>query len=141
MPDHVHLLVGWHQDLSISTFLEKLKSSSTGWVRHHLSKEFGWQIGYGAFSVSESQSEAVRRYIRNQKKHHSKMRFEEEFIALLKPIVSILNRNFCSNDALSPASRALDFSGCPHSSQTRYGLHAGRKLRLLVESETHRTTR
>src|SRR5215472_17964160 len=51
MPDHVHLLVGLHQDLSISTFLEKLKSSSTGWVRRNLSKEFGWQIGYGAFSV------------------------------------------------------------------------------------------
>jgi len=84
MPDHVHLLIGLHQDMSVATFLEKLKSNSTGWVKRNFNSKFGWQTGYGAFSVSESRIEYVRRYIRNQKKHHSKMTFKEEFIALLK---------------------------------------------------------
>lgn len=45
---------------------------------------FAWQEGYGAFSVSASQVEAVKEYIRNQEEHHRKRDFEQEFVTLLK---------------------------------------------------------
>ena len=45
---------------------------------------FGWQDGYAAFTVSESQVERVRRYIQNQREHHAKASFPDELIALLK---------------------------------------------------------
>ena len=77
-------LVRLHQDVAISTFLEKLKSNSSGWMKRTLNNKFAWQIGYGAFTVSESKMETVRQYIRNQEEHHKKMTFLEEFEALLK---------------------------------------------------------
>ena len=47
-------------------------------------RRFAWQEGYGAFSVSASNLDAVVRYIENRQKHHRKMTFEDEFIGLLK---------------------------------------------------------
>ena len=49
-----------------------------------MGKGFSWQEGYGAFSVSPSQIEAVREYIQNQEQHHHKRDFEQEFVALLR---------------------------------------------------------
>jgi hypothetical protein len=46
--------------------------------------DFAWQIGYGAFSVSASHLEKVKAYIRNQREHHKKRSFEEEFLLMLK---------------------------------------------------------
>jgi len=45
---------------------------------------FGWQVKYGAFSVSVSQLDTIIQYIKDQKEHHRQMTFQEEFIALLK---------------------------------------------------------
>ena len=85
--DHVHLLVKLRQDRAVSNILRDLKANSSGWVNEHglgKASPFAWQIGYGAFTVSESQVEKVRQYIRNQEIHHRKTTFEEEFIALLQ---------------------------------------------------------
>lgn len=60
-----------------------LKVNSSRWMGEQ-GINFAWQKGYGAFSVSSSHVENVIRYIRNQKEHHKKRSFEEEFIALLK---------------------------------------------------------
>ena len=84
MADHVHLLVRMKPVLSVSEFLSKLKSNFSGWARRQTSGRFGWQARYAAFTVSESQVERVRRYIRNQEEHHRKTSFEEEFKALLR---------------------------------------------------------
>ena len=83
MAEHVHLLVKIRPAISVSEFLSKLKSSSSGWGRRQTNGRFGWQAKYGAFTVSESQVSRVREYIRDQEKHHRKMSFEEEFEALL----------------------------------------------------------
>jgi REP-associated tyrosine transposase len=83
MSDHVHLLVRLRPTISVSEFLNKLKSNSSGWARRQTMGRFSWQSRYGAFTVSESQVEQVRLYIRNQEKHHHKMSFEEEYKALL----------------------------------------------------------
>jgi REP element-mobilizing transposase RayT len=82
--DHVHLLVKLPPTISVSEFLSKLKSNSSGWARRQTAGRFAWQRRYGGFTVSESQVEHVREYIRNQEKHHLKMSFEDEFKALLR---------------------------------------------------------
>lgn len=85
--DHVHLLVKLRQDRAVSNILRDLKANSSGWVNEHelsQASRFAWQVGYGAFTVSKSQVEKVRQYIRNQETHHRKTTFEEEFIALLQ---------------------------------------------------------
>jgi putative transposase len=83
---HVHVLVSLRTDVSVATAMRKLKSLSSGWVHATFPDEaaFGWQPGYGAFSVSESNAESVVRYIRNQKKHHERQTFSEESAALLR---------------------------------------------------------
>ena len=82
--DHIHLLAKLRQDIAVAEFIKKLKSNSSRWVRRTLRKDFGWQEGYGGFTVSESQMERVRQYIRNQEEHHRRVSFEEEFKALLR---------------------------------------------------------
>src|SRR4030095_611805 len=81
--DHVHVLARIKPVISIAEFLSKYKSNSSAWARRQTGK-FKWQVKYGAFSVSQSQVEPVRNYIRNQEVHHAKISFEEEFASLLK---------------------------------------------------------
>ena len=63
-----------------------MKSNSSGWVHktYPALQGFAWQVGYGAFAVSYSDLEEVKRYIANQVEHHSTMTFKEEFISFLK---------------------------------------------------------
>ena len=84
MSDHVHLLVKLRPTISVSELLNKLKSNSSGWAKRETKGRFSWQSRYAAFTVSESQVENVRLYIRNQEKHHHKMSFEGEYKALLR---------------------------------------------------------
>ncbi len=81
--DHIHMLVKLKPTMNVSKFLQDLKPNITKWARANINSRFEWQNGYGAFSVSESQVEKVRRYIRNQENHHKKMNFEQEFVGLL----------------------------------------------------------
>ncbi len=81
--DHVHILVRLKPTLQISRFLEKLKPSVPIWARQTIDPKFEWQDGYGAFTVGESQIPSVRNYIRNQKVHHQKQTFDDEFKSML----------------------------------------------------------
>ena len=81
--DHVHILAKVPPTIAISDFLEKLKANSSKWAKS-VRRGFGWQDGYSAFTVSESQVERVRNYIRNQSEHHKKVSFRDELIALLE---------------------------------------------------------
>jgi len=85
MDDHVHLLVGLRATHRLADVLKDLKSSSSKWVPEELKKPlFSWQEGYGAFTVSASQIEAVKNYIANQEEHHRRKTFQEEYIEFLK---------------------------------------------------------
>jgi putative transposase len=84
MPDHVHLLARFDLKEPFPDYMRDLKSSSSGWARKNHQPKFGWQRRYGAFTVSESASDAVRRYIRDQKEHHSERSFEDEYRGLLR---------------------------------------------------------
>lgn len=82
--DHVHLLVKIPPIVKISDFIRDLKANSSKWVNENTTGKFGWQRRYGAFTVSESQFEIVRNYIRRQEEHHKKFDFKQEFESLLK---------------------------------------------------------
>jgi putative transposase len=89
--NHVHLLVRLPSDVSVSQAVQKLKSNSSRWLRENGSW-FGWQEGYGAFSVSASNVDAVRHYIQNQAEHHRRRSFEDEFVDLLAKSGVAFNR-------------------------------------------------
>ena len=82
--DHVHMLVRIRPVHSAAEIARVVKANSSRWVREKWSREFAWQTGYGVFSVSESNVEAVTKYIAGQEEHHKKHSFQEEFVAFLK---------------------------------------------------------
>lgn len=85
--DHLHVLAKLRADKAVSNVLRDLKANSSGWMHKVFPelKDFSWQNGYGAFTVSASQIEKVREYIANQEKHHQKIgSFRDEFTGLLK---------------------------------------------------------
>ena len=84
--DHVHLLAKLRPDRAVSDVLRDVKANASGWLHEVFPdmKDFSWQNGYGAFTVSFSQVEKVREYIARQESHHRKHSFEDEFTALLR---------------------------------------------------------
>jgi putative transposase len=86
MPDHIHCLFLLSPQKSIADVVKQMKGSSSHFINQSnlLPDKFAWQTGYAAFSVSESVAEKVYQYIRNQKEHHQKKLFEQEYDELLK---------------------------------------------------------
>lgn len=86
LDDHVHMLIILAADVAISECLRVVKTNSSRWVHERSGnhRNFAWQTGYGAFSVSASNEKQVIKYIRDQERHHRRMTFQEEFIALLR---------------------------------------------------------
>jgi REP element-mobilizing transposase RayT len=86
MPDHTHILIGLNPVQSISDLAKEIKSASSGWINDNklTSYKFNWQEGFGAFSYSRSQLDNVAKYILNQKEHHRKVSFKEEYLDFLK---------------------------------------------------------
>lgn len=82
--DHVHMLVRVRPSQSAAEMARLVKTNSSRWVREKWKPDFAWQTGYGVFSVSESNSGAVMKYIARQEEHHRKISFQEEFVAFLK---------------------------------------------------------
>ena len=83
---HIHALVGIPPTMSSSQGAKALKGDSSYGIRREFPgmANFGWQDGYGVFSVSKSAIPSVINYIKNQPEHHSNQSFEEEYVALLK---------------------------------------------------------
>ena len=79
--EHVHCLISLNSDQNIATVTNLLKGESSHWINQNkLTKSrFGWQDEYFAASVSHSQIDTVRQYIRNQEVHHSKQTFQQEY--------------------------------------------------------------
>ena len=79
--DHIHILFLQNQNYSLAEIVKNIKGNSSHWINQSkfLKAKFAWQTGYGAFSVSESMISEVRKYIANQKEHHKKMSFAEEY--------------------------------------------------------------
>ena len=84
--DHVHILAKLRPDNSLSDVMRNLKAGSSGWMHDIFPdlQDFSWQRGYGAFTVSSSQVDVVKKYISRQKEHHQKQSPRNEFILFLK---------------------------------------------------------
>jgi len=84
--DHSHLLLSLVATANIAALVREVKKSSSRWIKESFSSatEFGWQDGYGAFSVSESNLDRVRSYIARQKEHHARKSFEDEYRSLAR---------------------------------------------------------
>jgi putative transposase len=84
--DHLHLLAKLRPDKALSDLLRALKANSSGWMHDVFpnARDFCWQNGYGAFTVSTSQVPAVSNYPANQERHHEKKSFHDEFVEILR---------------------------------------------------------
>jgi REP element-mobilizing transposase RayT len=85
MPDHVHLLVSLGRSDAVSDVLRVIKTNSSCWFHEELHMpEFQWQTGYGAFAVSYSGIDQVKKYFADQNEHHRVRTFQDEFRELLR---------------------------------------------------------
>ena len=86
MPDHVHIFFGLSPKEALSNLVKEMKTATTAWINGQgkLRDHFGWQEGYGAFSYSRSQIDAVAKYVLNQKNHHTKATFRDEYLKMLQ---------------------------------------------------------
>jgi REP element-mobilizing transposase RayT len=83
--DHVHCLLALKPTITISELMKTVKAKSSKYINdNQLTKsKFSWQEGYGVFSYSQSQIDSVYKYIQNQKEHHKKQNFNEEYLNFL----------------------------------------------------------
>ena len=88
MPDHIHMLFLLNSQKSISDVIKQLKGASSHWVnqQEYSNDRFAWQTGFAAYSVSESVKEKVFLYIQNQKEHHRRVSFQEEYEEIIRRI-------------------------------------------------------
>jgi REP element-mobilizing transposase RayT len=84
--DHVHLFGRLGRRACVAAVVEEVKTTSSKWIKAKgpAYADFYWQAGYGAFSIGESSTGALKRYIANQKEHHRKQTFQDEFRTLLR---------------------------------------------------------
>src|SRR5205085_11716538 len=84
--DNVHILLSLPPTLSVAKAVQLLKGNSSKWIHETFPamRSFGWQEGYGAFSISVSGIDATVAYIRNQTEHHRTRSFREEFATMLR---------------------------------------------------------
>jgi len=100
--DHVHIFFGFRPTQALSDLMKKVKGESSKWINQKklTSFQFSWQQGYGAFSYSKSQVPSVVKYIQNQKEHHRKKTFMEEYRAFLDAFEVEYNERYLFNAVL-----------------------------------------
>ena len=83
--DHIHIFAGLPPGESPAGVMRSIKSESSVWIKRELGiREFAWQEGYGAFTVSASLIKRVTNYVLNQEEHHRVKSFQEEYLEMLK---------------------------------------------------------
>ena len=84
--NHIHILCLLSKKITLAKLLAEVKANSSRWMKTKCEKyqNFYWQDGYGAFSVRQSEVQVVSNYIANQKEHHNKRSFKDEYREVLK---------------------------------------------------------
>lgn len=84
--DHVHILCSLARVIKVADLVEEVKTSTSKWIKTkgREYRNFHWQRGYGAFSIGQSNVALLKRYIRNQKEHHKRVTFQDEYRKFLK---------------------------------------------------------
>jgi REP element-mobilizing transposase RayT len=100
MPDHIHMLVGLKPECNLSDLMRDVKSNSSRWIneQNFVIGKFAWQIGFGAFSLGQSQIKTAVNYILNQEEHHRVKTFKEEYIAFLEAYQIEFNSEYIFED-------------------------------------------
>ncbi len=85
VPNHIHILVGFKPDVSLSDLVRDIKSNSSRYINEMkwVNGNFEWQRGFGAFTSGYSQLDHIANYIRNQEAHHKTKTFREEYVEIL----------------------------------------------------------
>jgi putative transposase len=83
---HIHIFIGMKPSCCLSDLVREIKKSSNEFIqeKRFTPFKFEWQSGYGAFSYNHSQLDNVYNYILNQKEHHKKKTFKDEYLDFLK---------------------------------------------------------
>ena len=86
MPDHIQAFIGLRPSMAISDLVRDIKNNSSNFINEKkwTKDKFSWQEGYGVFTYSHSQIDAVYNYILHQEEHHKKKTFREEYLDFLK---------------------------------------------------------
>ena len=86
MPDHCHMLVRLRPAIAPAKFIQTVKANSSNWINEKgfTPHKFNWQTGGGVFSVSHRNVPELINYISNQKEHHKKSSFKDEYVKLLR---------------------------------------------------------
>jgi putative transposase len=84
--DHIHIACSLSRTISISKVVQEIKQDSSKWIKTKLERlaDFAWQNGYGVFSIGQSQLGDLRGYIANQRGHHRRVSFQDEFRQICK---------------------------------------------------------
>lgn len=84
--DHVHLVISIPASLAVARVVQLIKGGSSRWIHETFADlaDFGWQVGYGAFTVSKSNLPDVIQYAANQREHHRERTFVEEYRLFLE---------------------------------------------------------
>ena len=100
VPDHLHLFMGLNPKQSIADIMRLVKGDSSEFVNKEgfTERKFQWQEGYGAFSNSRSQIDSVVKYIMNQKSHHSRKTFTDEYLEMLNKYAVDYDRQYTFRD-------------------------------------------
>ncbi len=86
MPDHIHIFIGFKPSIKISDLVGDIKTASSKYIKKErlLPGTFAWQDGYGCFTYAHSQLDVVAKYVMNQKVHHQKRTFRQEYMEMLQ---------------------------------------------------------
>ncbi|MFC1495020.1 IS200/IS605 family transposase [Thermodesulfobacteriota bacterium] len=97
---HIHLLVGFSPSCSISNLVRDIKSNSSKWINEKgfAMGKFGWQTGFGAFTIGQPQVSRVIKYIIDQETHHRKKTYREEYVNFLKAYQVEYNMEYAFDD-------------------------------------------
>jgi len=83
--NHIHFRIGMKTTCCLSDLVREIKKSSNTFIKEKKFTPFNfqWQEGFSAFSYSHSQVTSVIQYINNQKEHHKKKTFKDEYLDFL----------------------------------------------------------
>jgi putative transposase len=83
--DHAHVLIALPPTVALAKAMQLIKAGSSKWCNRNFARGgFEWQASYCAVSVSASLMSQTERYIRNQREHHRRRSFAEEWKVLLQ---------------------------------------------------------
>jgi REP element-mobilizing transposase RayT len=100
MPNHLHIAIGYKPHQLIPDLLQDIKGDSSKWInkKNFVKGHFRWQAGYGAFSFSHSQIDAVVKYIAKQEQHHKKKTFRDEYLEFLTKYEIVFDTKYILED-------------------------------------------